>query len=169
MPARCRNRNCCCPRGNWLQKQIILLRGNIVNRTCGTHKNLYIYLFLRTIFGPIYDGPPAITGAKHAHRRHTQKYTATSKKRTYLLKNFDDLVLAEVVWQVGDVELRVLDVLRRRSCNTYLSSREKKHRRGEGGGGIVDRGTRKASDGGRGWWGHTYMGTMYLKNKKMES
>ena len=34
----------------------ILLRGTItiVNRTYGTHKNLYIYLFLLTIFGPIY-------------------------------------------------------------------------------------------------------------------
>lgn len=31
----------------------------IVNRTYGTHKNLYIYLFLLTIFGPIYYGPPS--------------------------------------------------------------------------------------------------------------
>ena len=30
----------------------VLLRGTIVNRTCGTHKNLYIYLYLLTIFGP---------------------------------------------------------------------------------------------------------------------
>ena len=35
-----------------------LLRGVIVNRIYGTHKNLYIYLFLITIFGPIYYGPP---------------------------------------------------------------------------------------------------------------
>ena len=27
----------------------------IVNRTYGTHKNLYIHLFLLTIFGPIYN------------------------------------------------------------------------------------------------------------------
>ena len=36
----------------------LLLRGNIVNRTCGTDKNLYISLFLPTIFGSIYHGPP---------------------------------------------------------------------------------------------------------------
>ena len=34
-----------------------LLRGGMVNRTCSTHKNLYIYLFSLTIFGPIYRGP----------------------------------------------------------------------------------------------------------------
>ena len=34
------------------------LRGTIVNRTYGTHKNLHIYLFLLTIVGPIYCGPP---------------------------------------------------------------------------------------------------------------
>ena len=33
-----------------------LLRGTIVNRTYGTHRNLYIYLFSLTIFGPIYYG-----------------------------------------------------------------------------------------------------------------
>ena len=40
-----------------------LLRGAIVitwyqGRTCGTHKNLHISLFLLTIFGPIYYGRP---------------------------------------------------------------------------------------------------------------
>ena len=35
-----------------------LLRGTIVNRTCGTHKNLYIHKFLPTIFGPVNYGPP---------------------------------------------------------------------------------------------------------------
>ena len=35
-----------------------LLRGTIVNRTYGTHKNLYNSLFLLTKFGPIYYGPP---------------------------------------------------------------------------------------------------------------
>ena len=30
----------------------------IVNKTYGTHKNLYIYLLLLTIFGPIYYFPP---------------------------------------------------------------------------------------------------------------
>ena len=34
------------------------LRRTIVNRTCGTHKNLYVHLFLVTIFGPIYYDPP---------------------------------------------------------------------------------------------------------------
>ena len=32
--------------------------GTILNRTCGTDKNLYISLFLLTRFGPIYYGPP---------------------------------------------------------------------------------------------------------------
>ena len=32
---------------------IISLRGTILNRTHGRHKNLYISLFLLTIFGPI--------------------------------------------------------------------------------------------------------------------
>ena len=35
-----------------------LLRGTIVNRTYGINKNLYIYLFLLTIFSPINYGPP---------------------------------------------------------------------------------------------------------------
>ena len=33
---------------------LLLLRGTIVNRTYGTHKDLYIALFLLTIFGPVY-------------------------------------------------------------------------------------------------------------------
>ena len=37
---------------------VLLLRGTIVNRTYGTHKNLYIYLFSLTIFGPVYYDPP---------------------------------------------------------------------------------------------------------------
>ena len=36
----------------------LLLRGTIINRTYGSHKNLYIPLFLLTIFGPINYGPP---------------------------------------------------------------------------------------------------------------
>ena len=36
----------------------LLLRGTIVNRAYGRHKNQYIYLFLLTIFCPIYYGPP---------------------------------------------------------------------------------------------------------------
>ena len=39
-------------------KQYVLLRETILNRTYGTHKNLYISIFLRTVFGPIYYGPP---------------------------------------------------------------------------------------------------------------
>ena len=35
-----------------------LLRGGMVNRTYGTHKNLYISFFLPTVFGPINYGPP---------------------------------------------------------------------------------------------------------------
>ena len=33
------------------------LRGTLVNRTYGGHKNLYNLLFLPTIFGPIYYSP----------------------------------------------------------------------------------------------------------------
>ena len=36
----------------------LLLRGAIVNRTYGKHKNLYIYPFLLTIFCPIFYAPP---------------------------------------------------------------------------------------------------------------
>ena len=36
----------------------VLLRGTILNRTYGTHKTLYISLFLLKIFGSIYYGPP---------------------------------------------------------------------------------------------------------------
>ena len=35
-----------------------LLRRTILNRTYGTHKNIYVSLFLLTILGPIYYGPP---------------------------------------------------------------------------------------------------------------
>ena len=35
-----------------------LLRGTIVTKTYGAHKNLHISLFLSTIFGPINNGPP---------------------------------------------------------------------------------------------------------------
>ena len=35
-----------------------LLRRTTLNRTCGTHKILYISIFLSTILGPIYHGPP---------------------------------------------------------------------------------------------------------------
>ena len=37
-----------------------VLRGTIVKRTYGMHKNLYISLFLLTRFGPIYYGPPHV-------------------------------------------------------------------------------------------------------------
>ena len=36
----------------------MLLPGAIVNRAYGIHKNLYIPLFLLTLFGPIYYDPP---------------------------------------------------------------------------------------------------------------
>ena len=35
-----------------------LSRGTIVNSTYGTHNHIYMYLFLLTIFGLIYYGPP---------------------------------------------------------------------------------------------------------------
>ena len=36
----------------------LLIRGTIVNRTYGAHKNLHISLFFVTVFGSIYYGPP---------------------------------------------------------------------------------------------------------------
>ena len=39
---------------------MLVLRGNIVNRTYVEHKNLYISLFLPTTFGPIYLWSPVI-------------------------------------------------------------------------------------------------------------
>ena len=44
----------------WWDKYALLLiiRGTILKRTYGTHKILYKYQFLLTIFGPIYYGPP---------------------------------------------------------------------------------------------------------------
>ena len=37
---------------------VYLLRGAILNRMYGTDKNLYIFLFLPTVFGLSYYGPP---------------------------------------------------------------------------------------------------------------
>ena len=42
--------SCCC--------SCYYLWGTIVNRTYGTHKKLYIFIFLPSIFGSIYHGPP---------------------------------------------------------------------------------------------------------------
>ena len=39
---------------------MLTLRGGAVNRTYDLHKNLYVYLFLLTTFGPIYSDPPVI-------------------------------------------------------------------------------------------------------------
>ena len=39
--------------------RVRLSRETIVNRTYGAHKNLFISLFLPTIFGPIYCDPPS--------------------------------------------------------------------------------------------------------------
>ena len=40
------------------QQRLLVLRGTILNRTYGVHKILCMSLFIRTIFGPIYYGPP---------------------------------------------------------------------------------------------------------------
>ena len=40
------------------RSRYLRLRGTILNRIYGAHKNLYISLFLLTVFGPIYYGPP---------------------------------------------------------------------------------------------------------------
>ena len=44
--------------------EVRLLRGTVVSRTYGAHKKLYISVFLLTISGPIYYGPPQIGGRK---------------------------------------------------------------------------------------------------------
>ena len=46
---------------------IIQLRRGVLNRTYGKHKNLYISLFLVTIFGPIYYGPPLRSTHRTCH------------------------------------------------------------------------------------------------------
>ena len=38
--------------------RLLILWGTIVNRTYGTHKNLFIYPLLLLTFGPVYFGPP---------------------------------------------------------------------------------------------------------------
>ena len=38
--------------------RLLILRGAIVNRTYGLHKNLYVQQFLLAIFGPVNYGPP---------------------------------------------------------------------------------------------------------------
>ena len=43
-----------------LSREELLLRGTRVNRTYGTHKKLDTYVFLLTVFGPIYYGPPYV-------------------------------------------------------------------------------------------------------------
>ena len=46
------------PQAGRLSCAAVVSRGAILNRTYGTHKKLYISLFLLTILGPIYCGPP---------------------------------------------------------------------------------------------------------------
>ena len=48
------------PRNSSTALPTLRLRGTIVNRTYGTHKNLYIFLFLLKTFGAIYYGPSVI-------------------------------------------------------------------------------------------------------------
>ena len=36
----------------------MVIRGTLVNRTYGIYKNLYIYPFLLTVFGPVNYSPP---------------------------------------------------------------------------------------------------------------
>ena len=50
---------------------LVLLRRTILNGTYGTHKNLHFSLFLLTVFGPIYYGPPL-------NRRTTEEETTQS-------------------------------------------------------------------------------------------
>ena len=42
-----------------IQSPFVLLRETIENRTYGKHENIYTHLFLLTIFGLIYYGPPS--------------------------------------------------------------------------------------------------------------
>ena len=52
----CSSRSLSCPPTP--SYRVPLLRGAIVNRTYGAHKKLYFCLYLLTVFGPIYYGPP---------------------------------------------------------------------------------------------------------------
>ena len=51
--------------------KVALLRGAIVNRTYGTHKNLSISLFLQTVYGPVYSRSPVIMSIK---KKQSQSY-----------------------------------------------------------------------------------------------
>ena len=68
--------------GTWY----IILRGTIVNRTYGTHKNLYIYPFLLTIFGPINYGP------RNSIMRHAHMYIHTHVHPPDQLESFTILL-----------------------------------------------------------------------------
>ena len=63
-PLQCRSSGAVCPLWCLWNRLVqmgltrVVLRGAILNRTYGTPKNLHISLFLPTIFGPIYYGPP---------------------------------------------------------------------------------------------------------------
>ena len=62
------------------EKRAQLLRGGIVNRTYGRHKNLYIFLFLLKIFGPIYYVPPSIDAVAHlGHNRESRPVLSLHK------------------------------------------------------------------------------------------
>ena len=61
---------------------MVLLRGTIVNRTYGLHKDLYIYLFLLIIFWSYLLWPPVIDHADFTApicRRHEQDHTRWGK------------------------------------------------------------------------------------------
>lgn len=73
---------------------LLLRRGGIVNRTCSTHKNLYIYIILLTICCLIYYGPsPVKKEVKHAQNnfvrwQHSWNYHAAPGFRFLYKTNY---------------------------------------------------------------------------------
>ena len=63
--------------------ELRLLRGTILNRTYGPHKNRYISLLLPTIFGPVCYGPPQEEGERkrRAGNDRWEGETETKTKR----------------------------------------------------------------------------------------
>ena len=63
-----------------------LLRRTTLNRTCGTHKILYISIFLSTILGPIYHGPPYAFFVAWSNLFFSSTFSrCTFLRRTFLL------------------------------------------------------------------------------------
>ena len=75
---------CCCLRNVPTSCRRGILRGTIVNRTYGAHKNLYISLFL-TILGPInYGSPHSIVHVSPVARNSVKNFLCTNSTKRWM-------------------------------------------------------------------------------------